>query len=405
VPITKGSIGIFYEEAEKRMNAFHFQNKTEIFFGRGAVTHLAEKVVPYQNILLVYGGGSIKQNGVYRDVMAQLGGKTIIELSGVTPNPRIEKVYEGIALCEAHHISFILAVGGGSVIDCAKFIAAGAKLPAGLDVWQRLAIEKHWVQEGEALPLGVVSTMAATGSEMNEDAVITNWDAHLKLSGGGDGCYPQFAILDPVYTFSMPRTQMIYGCVDIFSHIFEAYFSKPDDHNVSDYLAEGLMRCLIENLNVALVHPQDYTARANIMWCSTMALNGLIGCSKEQDWMSHGIEHALSAFYDIPHGAGLSVVHPNYMRFIYPYAPEKFARYAVTVWGIDPTGQTTEALAQAGIARTRAYFNEIGAPATLADVGIPVEMIPTIAATIKPRNISYTTLTQADMIKILEMCV
>ena len=171
--------------------------------------------------------------------------------------------------------------------------------------------------------MGVISTMAATGSEMDEGGVITNWEQKLKLSGNGDACYPTFAILDPAYTYSVSKNQTAYGCVDILSHIFEIYFSKPDTPNVSDRLAEGLMRSVIENLDVVLKKPDDYTARANLMWCSTMALNGIIKCSKQQDWMSHQIEHALSAFYDIPHGAGLAIVHPVYMKYIYKNAPKK----------------------------------------------------------------------------------
>ena len=232
------------------MFEFHFHNPTEVYFGEGAVKKLPKAVEKYDRILLVYGGGSIRKNGIYDAVTEQLQGKEITELSGVMPNPRTEKVYEGIELCRKNQIELVLAVGGGSVSDCAKFIAAGAKLPEGEDFWQKYFLDQQWITE--ALPVGVISTMAATGSEMDEGGVITNWEQKLKLSGNGDACYPTFAILDPAYTYSVSKNQTAYGCVDILSHIFEIYFSKPDTPNVSDRLAEGLMRSVIENLDVVL---------------------------------------------------------------------------------------------------------------------------------------------------------
>lgn len=385
------------------MQEFHFHNPTEIFFGEGTIKNLSTATADFENILLVYGGGSIKQNGVYDAALMQLTGKNVKELSGVTPNPRTEKVYEGIKLCREHQIQLVLAVGGGSVIDCAKFIAAGALLPENEDFWQKYFLQQVWITK--ALPIGVISTMAATGSEMDEGGVITNWEQNLKLSGNGDACYPKFSILDPTYTYSMPKEQMIYGCVDMLSHVFEIYFSKPDEVNVSDNLAEGLMKSIIENLNTALENPTNYTARANLMWCSTMALNGIIKCSKKQDWMSHQIEHALSAFYDIPHGAGLAVVHPVYMEYIYKNAPEKFARYARNIWNISSEDMTTEELALAGIRRTRQYFKEIGAPVTLADLSIPESAIPEIAEKTTVFPTSYSSLEKDDVIKILKLCL
>ncbi len=384
------------------MTEFHFHNPTEIFFGRGAVNNLSAAAAGFERVLFIYGGGSIKKNGIYNAVMGQLAGKQITELSGVMPNPRTEKVYEGIGLCREHQIDLVLAVGGGSVIDCAKFIAAGAVLPEGEDFWQTFFLGQKWITE--SLPVGVVSTMAATGSEMDEGGVITNWEQKLKLSGNGNACYPKFSILDPEYTYTMPKKQMVYGCVDILSHIFEIYFSEPDAPNVSDYLAEGMIKAVMDNLAVALEHPEDYTARANLMWCSTMALNGIIKCSKRQDWMSHQIEHALSAFYDIPHGAGLAIVHPVYMQYIYQNAPEKFARYAKNIWGICGGGRTLEELALEGIKRTRKYFREIGAPITLDEVGIPKSAIPEIAAKTNIFPTSYSSLGKEDVVNILNLC-
>ncbi|RGH90634.1 iron-containing alcohol dehydrogenase [Ruminococcus sp. AM27-11LB] len=385
------------------MFEFHFHNPTEVYFGEGAVKNLPKAVEKYDRILFVYGGGSIRKSGIYDAVIEQLQEKEITELSGVMPNPRTEKVYEGIELCRKNQIELVLAVGGGSVSDCAKFIAAGAKLPEGEDFWQKYFLDQQWITE--ALPVGVISTMAATGSEMDEGGVITNWEQKLKLSGNGDACYPTFAILDPTYTYSVSKNQTVYGCVDILSHIFEIYFSKPDTPNVSDRLAEGLMRSVIENVDVVLKKPDDYTARANLMWCSTMALNGIIKCSKQQDWMSHQIEHALSAFYDIPHGAGLAIVHPVYMKYIYKNAPEKFAHYAQIIWGISGEGKTEEELALEGIERTRQYFREIGAPVTLKEVGIPEEAIPEIAAKTCIFPTSYSSLTRKDVENILHLCV
>ena len=385
------------------MNSFYFYNPTKVFFGENSINNLTTLLKDCgNNILLTYGGGSIKKNGIYDTVINILKAenKNIFELSSIMPNPRIEKVQEGIDLCKKEQIDFILAVGGGSVIDCSKFIAAGTKLSE--DFWQKLFIRQEPIID--ALPLGAILTLAATGSEMDEGGVITNWDEKLKLSYASELLYPKFSILDPTYTFSMPKEQMIYGFIDILSHIFEIYFSAPDQSNVSDDLAEALIKNLMENIETALINPLDYTARANIMWASSMALNGIIKASKQQDWMAHQLAHALSAFYDIPHGAALAIVHPIYLKYISKNAPSKFVRYAKNIWHVDMTDKTDEQIALEGIEKTREYFRRIGAPTSLKEVNIPLEAIDPIAEKTLLFPTSYAQLSRKDLKNILLMC-
>ncbi|MDR0755367.1 MAG: iron-containing alcohol dehydrogenase [Puniceicoccales bacterium] len=386
------------------MNTFNFCNPVRIHFGENSISKLTDELEKFgPNVLLTYGGGSIKRNGIYRAVLDSLKAarKNVFELSGIMANPRTEKVYEGIRMCRERAIDFILAVGGGSVIDCSKFIAAGAKLDG--DFFETLLIKRAPIFE--ALPLGVVLTIAATGSEMNANCVITHWQKHLKLAYEHNLLYPKFSILDPIYTYSVSQSQMVFGCVDILSHIFEVYFSAPDTSNVSDDIAEALIKSVMENLAVALNNPKDYTARSNIMWASSMALNGLLGLGKEQDWMGHQIEHVLSAFYDVPHGAGLAVVHPVYLKYICQKVPKKFVRYAQRVWHLDCLGKTEEAIALESIEKTRAYFKSIGAPITLQEIEIPPEAIDKMAETVHPFPTSYAHLTQEDMKRILRQCL
>lgn len=386
------------------MNSFRYYNPVRVYFGENAVSKLKRELPKYgEKVLLTYGGGSIKRNGIYDAVRQTLleAGKKVFELSGIMPNPRTEKVYEGIKICKRERIDLILAVGGGSVIDCAKAIAIGSK--AEKDFWEAFYVKHE--KPTDALPFGVVLTVAATGSERDNIAVITNWADNAKVAYGHELMYAQFAILDPTYTYSLPKEQLICGSVDILSHVFEVYFSRDDKNNVSDDLAEAIMKNIIVNLNVALENPHDYVARSNLMWDSSLAISGLLSLGKETDWQAHEIEHAMSALFDIAHGAGLAVVHPNYLKYIYKKAPEKFARYAVNIWHISPAGKTTEKLALEGIEATGQYFREIGAPTTLGEVGIQEADIDQIAEKTLLVRGSYAQMTALDIKKILKMCL
>ncbi|GHV26328.1 hypothetical protein FACS1894176_06850 [Bacteroidia bacterium] len=285
----------------------------------------------------------------------QQAGKTVFELAGVMPNPRTEKVYEGIHICKEQHIDFILAVGGGSVIDCAKAIAVGAK--TGKDFWETFYVQQE--EATEALPLGTILTMSATGTEMNGNTVVSNREKHEKHGYSSAFLFPVFSILDPTYTYSLPADQTAYGAVDILAHVFEQYFSFPNEDNLSDNLSEAVMRSVIDNIETAIREAHNYTARSNIMWASTMALNTLIGMGKEQDRTSHNIEHALSGLYDIPHGAGLAIVFPARMEYVYKAGLPKFVRYAKQIWGVNGDGKSDEEIALEGIMKTKQFFKKI----------------------------------------------
>lgn len=386
------------------MQSFRFYNPTKVYFGRNAIDNLAFELQNYgKNILLAYGGGSIKKSGLYDIVTAICArcGKTVYEVSGIRPNPRTEKVYEGIDICKKKDIDLILAVGGGSVIDCVKGMAAGAKTDR--DFWQ--AFYRNKEECLSATPIGVILTLPATGSEMNSGSVVTKWDENLKTDYTSDSLYPKFAILDPTYTYTLPKNQIIYGAVDTLAHVFEQYFSAPDDKNLSDDLAEAIIKNVVDNLETALANPENYEARSNLMWDSTMALNRVIGCGKKQDWNSHMIEHSLSGFYDIPHGAGLAIVFPNWMRYVRHTCIGKFVRFAKNVWHVDCTGKTDDEIALAGIQAVQDYFKKIGAPTTLTEVGIPAERIPEIAAKVELTPGGYAPLTHEDVVEILKMAI
>lgn len=384
------------------MNDFRFYNPVRIHFGKNALEHLPEELATVgSRVLLVYGGGSIRRSGLYQRVTAMLkaAGKEVTELSGVMPNPRTEKVYDGIELCRQNGIEFILAVGGGSVIDCSKAISVGARTDR--DFWQAFFV--NWEEAEDAIPLGTILTIPATGSEMDRSSVITNWATGEKNGYDSDLTYPKFSILDPTLTYTLPKNQMVNGIADTLSHIWELYFSEPDTESVTDDLAEALMRRVISSARTALKDPTDYTARANIMWASTFALCGMLNNGKQTDWASHNIEHPLSAVFDVAHGAGLAVIHPNYMKYFCPYAPARYARYAVHVWGVDPSGKTDLEAAQEGIQRTRDFFNEIGAPSTLTELGIPEDAIDDLAARTDLSCWAYQKLTRDDVKAILRM--
>ncbi len=385
------------------MNDFYFYNPTKIHFGKNAIAKMEDELKNYgKNILIAYGGGSIKKNGIYDAAVEILKkcGKNVYELSGIMPNPRTEKVIEGVELCQKHEIDFILAIGGGSTIDCVKAIASAFYLDNPDNFFQELYVDNK--QISKALPFGSIATMASTGSEMDQGGVISDWKNNWKLAYSNDLLFPQFSILDPEYTYSVPRDQTVYGTIDMISHIFELYFSEPDSPNVADAMMEGFLKNIFENLVIAVKEPENYNARANLMWSSAVALNGIFRVSKAEDWMGHMIEHALSAFYDIPHGAGLAIVHPAYLKYICKNKPAKFARYAKNVWGI--TEGTEEELALKGLEKTSEYFKSIGAPSTLKDVEIPTDRLDEIIGRIVLYPTTYSNLSKEDLKNILLSC-
>ena len=383
---------------------FSYQNPTRIHFGKKAINKLANELREYgKNILLVYGKASIKKIGLYDQVMniLQAEGKNVVELAGINANPRYTQLLEGARLVREHNIDLILAVGGGSVIDCAKGIACAAYAEG--DVWQRYYVNQEPVTN-RVIPVGSILTMAGTGSEMNSGSVITNEAENLKIGRVYPLALvtPRFSILNPEYTYSVPKYQMISGIFDIFSHLMEQYFSGDDDCT-SDYLIEGLMLSLISASRKAIVNPEDYEARSNIMWCATMGLNKILGLSKTQDWEVHMIEHQLGAYTDCAHGIGLAIISPAYYRYIYRDGLHRFVRYAKHIWGVEDKGQGDEAIALEGINRLEAFIAELGIPATLREVGATEEMLPLIANSTALGG-GYKQLNAEDILAILKAC-
>lgn len=379
---------------------FTYHNPVRVHFGKTAMEALPEELARFgKKVLLVYGGGSIRRTGLYDRVLDCLraAGKEIFELSGVMPNPRTEKVYEGIEICKRQHIDLLLAVGGGSTIDCSKAIAVGARTER--DFWQAFFVNQEPAED--ALPLGVVLTIPATGSEMDMSAVVTNFATGEKNSYDSPLTYPNFSILDPTLTYTLPKNQMVNGIVDTISHLYELYLSPPDDPFLTDALAEAALGTEIEAARRALLDPEDYNARANLMWTSCFALCGMLNNGKQTDWESHCIEHPISALYDVAHGAGLAVVHPAYLDYICADAAPRLRRLAVNVWGVDPAGKTDEEIAREGIRATRAFFKELGAPSTLTELGVPEEAVGRIAELTDTGCYSYRKLTKEDVAAIL----
>ncbi len=382
---------------------FIYANPTKLYFGDEAQKHLVEALKDYGNkVLLTYGGGSIKRNGVYDDVMAALktAGKTVIELPGVMPNPTFDKVNEGRKIARDNDVDFILAVGGGSTIDYAKGVSVAAWYDG--DAWERFWVKQEDPTPGEKIiPVGAVLTMAGTGSEMNGGSVITNRAANLKIGKVfGEEVMPKFAVMNPRYTFSLPLRQMVAGIFDTMSHIMEQYFSGDDD-STSDYLAEGLMRSVIVSSRVAVKDPENYEARSNLMWASTWALNTLISEGKKEDWMVHMIGHAISAYTDATHGMTLSGISVAYYRYVMRYGLHRFARFARIVWGISAEGKTDEQLAREGIDALGAWIKEIGAASEISSLGVTEDMIDGIADATIILPAGYKTLTRDDVVNIL----
>lgn len=381
---------------------FTFHNPTRIHFGRTAMEHLPEELSLYgKNILLAYGKNSIKQNGLYDQIMGMLKAqqKHVVELAGINSNPRYSQVLEGCRLVREHDVDLILAVGGGSVIDCCKAIGAGAYCT--IDPWQHYWVENRPVPE-KVVPLGCVLTMTGTASEMNSGSVITNEE--LKIKAGHhfpmECSSPKFSILNPEFTLTVPRMQMVSGIFDIFSHLMEQYFGGDDDC-ASDYLLEGDMLALISAARKAVVNPNDYEARSNIMWCATMGLNKILAVSKKQDWEVHQIEHQVGAYCDCPHGIGLAIISIPYYRLIMPYGLHRFVRFAQNVWKVNPEGKTDEQIALEGIACLDRFIDELGIPRRLSQVGCTPEMLPLIAESANKIG-GYHVPTTAEVLQILQ---
>ncbi len=359
------------------MISFRYHNPTQLYFGRGMLEKLRELAPAYgRNVLLVYGGGSIKKNGLYDLVLQELSaaGASVHELSGVEPNPRLSTVHRGVEICKKERIDFLLAVGGGSVIDCVKAIAVGAKLD--FDVWDVIT---RRASAPAALPFGTVLTLAATGSEMNSGSVITNWETKEKVGWGSPHAFPAFSILDPTFTFSVPRDQTVYGMVDIISHVFEQYISHTTNAPVQEGFAETILRTVIETAPKLLENLESYEYRETILYSGTMALNGTLAMGVQGDWATHNIEHAVSAVYDIPHGGGLAILFPNWMEHVLDENVGRFRRLAVQVFGVDPAGRSDRETALAGIRALRAFWTSIGAPSRLADYGIGDDRLEVMA--------------------------
>lgn len=359
------------------MKNFYYSIPTEIFFGKGQIKVLGDQIKKYgTKVLLTYGGGSIKRIGLYDEVVNILkdNGIEFRELGGIDPNPKIDSVREGIKIIRENDIDFILAVGGGSVIDCSKAIAAGYYYQG--DPWGFL-IRKANVEN--ALPLGTILTIAATGSEMDRIAVISNPETRQKLSFGHISMAPKFSILDPTYTFSLPKNQTAAGVADIMSHTFENYFTLNDGAYLQDRFAEGILKTCIKYGKIAFEEPDNYEARANIMWASSWAINGLLSYGKDVKWSVHAMEHELSAFYDITHGVGLAILTPVWMEYVLDdERVDKFVEYGVNVWDIDRNKDKYE-IARLAIDKTRDFFKSIGIPMSLREVGIKEEDLEKMA--------------------------
>jgi alcohol dehydrogenase YqhD (iron-dependent ADH family) len=385
------------------MDNFTFYNPTKLIFGKGQLQELKNEVPQYgKKVLLVYGGGSIKRNGLYDSVLNELKeiGAEVFELPGVEPNPRISTVRKGVQICKEEGIEFLLAVGGGSVIDCTKAIAAGAKYEG--DAWD-LVTKKAFASE--ALPFGTVLTLAATGSEMNAGSVITNWETNEKYGWGSPVTFPKFSILDPVNTFTVPKDQTIYGIVDMMSHVFEHYFHLTENTEFQDRMCESLLHTVMEKAPKLLDDLENYEHRATILYSGTMALNGILNMGYRGDWATHNIEHAVSAVYDIPHGGGLAILFPNWMKHNLKVKPERFKKMAIRVFNVNPEGKTDEEAGLEGIEKLREFWSSIGAPSRLADYDIDDSKLELMAdkAMVNGEFGNFAKLKRDDVLEIYRM--
>lgn len=386
------------------MDNFKFNAYTEMLFGKGQISNLPEVLKRHgKNVLLAFGGGSIKRNGIYDTVKELLSDFNIVELDGIEPNPRIETVRRGVKLCRDNDVDVILAIGGGSTIDCSKVVAAGVYYDG--DTWD---LVKYPSKIGKVLPIVTVLTIAATGSEMNKNAVISKMDTNEKLGTASWNMIPQTSILDPEYLYTLPSMQTAAGTADIMSHVIEGYFSKTPDAFVQDKFAEGLLQTCVKYCPIALKDPTNYEARANLMWASSMALNGLCGSGKSDAWTCHPIEHELSAFYDITHGVGLAILTPRWMRYILnENTVDKFVDYAINVWHLE-LKEDKFALANEGIDATEQFFKDCNIPMTLGELNIDDTHFEAMAkGAVEHGSLaySYVPLNEKDVLEILKMCL
>lgn len=383
---------------------FVFSNPTKLYFGEDSLDYLNEELPKYgKNVQLVYGGGSIKKNGIYDKVTAILkaNGKEIFEDGGVMPNPTVEKLYEGVQIARDNQVDFILAVGGGSCCDYAKAVSISVNCKE--DPWEKYYLKFEDVDaDTEVMPVGCVLTMVGTGSEMNGGAVITNHESKLKIGHVfGERVFPKFAVLNPTFTYSLPKYQMTAGFYDTMNHICEQYFSGEDD-NTSDYLMEGLMRSLIHSSRIAVKEPENYEARSNIMWTATWALNTLLAMGKTTDWMVHMLGQAVGAHTDATHGMTLSAVSLPYYRHIMPYGLQKFKRFAVNVWDINPEGKSDEEIAAEGLHAMEAWMKEIGVVMNLGELGVTEEMLDGLVQSTIVMEGGYKVLTQEEIKEVFK---
>lgn len=381
---------------------FNYSNPTKLYFGEDALRNLEAELQKYgDTVQLIYGGGSIKKSGLYDQIIEILiaCGKTIVEDGGVMPNPTIEKVYDGCQKAKENDVDLLLAVGGGSVCDYAKAVSVSTWCEE--DPWDKYYLRMEDV-DNRIIPVGCVLTMVGTGSEMNGGSVITNHEQKLKIGHVfGDNVFPKFAILNPKLTYTLPKWQMVSGIYDIMNHITEQYFSGDDD-NTTDYIAEGLMRSLIHSSRIAVKDPENYEARSNIMWTATWALNTLLDMGKTTDWMVHMIGQSIGAYTDATHGMTLSAVSIPYYSAICPYGLQKFKRFAMNVWDVNPAGKTDEEIADEGLKAMESWMREMGLVMNIRELGVTENMLPGIVKGTFILDGGYKVLTEDEIMEILK---
>ena len=382
---------------------FSYCNPTKLYFGEDSLDCLNTELPKYgKNVALIYGGGSIKKNGIYDAVVQILkdNGKEVAEIAGVMPNPTVDKLYEGVEIARKHHADLLLAVGGGSVCDYAKAVSVSVNCKE--DPWEKY-YQRFEEPDCETLPVGCVLTMVGTGSEMNAGAVITNPHTHQKIGHvfADEKIMPKFAILNPKYTLTLPHYQMVAGIYDIFNHICEQYFSGEDD-NTSDYISEGLMRSVIHASRIANKAPQDYEARSNLMWAATWALNTLVAKGKSTDWMVHMLGQAVGAYTNATHGMTLAAVSLPYYHYILPYGLPKFKRFAVNVWDVAPAGKSDEQVAKEGLQAMENWMKELGLAMNISELGATEEMLKGLADATLIMSGGYKVLDRNEVVQILK---